>query len=37
MHGLTPILSTVTASFLASFVEVVQAFTIVLAIGVTRS
>ncbi|TIV48521.1 MAG: hypothetical protein E5V86_32100, partial [Mesorhizobium sp.] len=37
MHGLTPILSTVTASFLASFVEVVEAFTIVLAVGVTRS
>lgn len=37
MHELTPILSTVTASFLASFVEVVEAFTIVLAVGVTRS
>lgn len=37
MHGLTPIFSTVTASFLASFVEVVEAFTIVLAVGVTRS
>ncbi|AZO10530.1 MULTISPECIES: COG4280 domain-containing protein [unclassified Mesorhizobium] len=37
MHDLTPILSTVTASFLASFVEVVEAFTIVLAVGVTRS
>ncbi|TGP45274.1 hypothetical protein EN873_42100 [bacterium M00.F.Ca.ET.230.01.1.1] len=36
MHGLTPIFSTVTASFLASFVEVVEAFTIVLAVGVTR-
>ena len=36
MHGLSPILSTVTASFLASFVEVVEAFTIVLAVGVTR-
>jgi len=36
MHALTPILSTVTASFLASFVEVVEAFTIVLAVGVTR-
>ncbi|TIV05357.1 MAG: hypothetical protein E5W02_28170, partial [Mesorhizobium sp.] len=34
---MTPILSTVTASFLASFVEVVEAFTIVLAVGVTRS
>ncbi|RUU02695.1 hypothetical protein EOD23_19380 [Mesorhizobium sp. USDA-HM6] len=37
MHELTPALSTVTASFLASFVEVVEAFTIVLAVGVTRS
>ncbi|OHV89943.1 COG4280 domain-containing protein [Mesorhizobium sp. ORS 3428] len=37
MHELTPVLSTVTASFLASFVEVVEAFTIVLAVGVTRS
>src|SRR5512144_2876852 len=37
MHGLTPILSTVTASFLGSFVEVVEAFTIVLAVGITRS
>ncbi|RRI02741.1 hypothetical protein EH240_12210 [Mesorhizobium tamadayense] len=36
MHELTPVLSTVTASFLASFVEVVEAFTIVLAVGVTR-
>jgi uncharacterized membrane protein len=36
MHSLTPILSTITASFLASFVEVVEAFTIVLAVGVTR-
>jgi uncharacterized membrane protein len=37
MTSLTPILSTVTAAFLASFVEVVEAFTIVLAVGVTRS
>ena len=37
MHDLTPILSTVAASFLASFVEVVEAFTIVLAVGLTRS
>jgi len=37
MPDLTPILSTVIASFLASFVEVVEAFTIVLAVGVTRS
>ncbi|TPN83633.1 COG4280 domain-containing protein [Mesorhizobium sp. CU2] len=36
MNDLSPILSTVTASFLASFVEVVEAFTIVLAVGVTR-
>jgi uncharacterized membrane protein len=37
MNNLTPILSTVTAAFLGSFVEVVEAFTIVLAVGVTRS
>ncbi|NTF88055.1 COG4280 domain-containing protein [Agrobacterium rhizogenes] len=37
MNSLTPILSTLTASFLGSFVEVVEAFTIVLAVGVTRS
>jgi len=37
MNSLTPILSTVTASFLGSFVEVVEAFTIVLAVCVTRS
>ncbi|MER8639587.1 COG4280 domain-containing protein [Mesorhizobium sp. M0998] len=37
MQTLTPILSTVTAAFLASFVEVVEAFTIVLAVGLTRS
>lgn len=36
MTGLTSIGSTVTASFLASFVEVVEAFTIVLAVGLTR-
>ncbi len=30
-------LSTITAAFLASFVEVVEAFTIVLAVGITRS
>lgn len=35
--ALTTILSTVTASFLASFVEVVEAFTIVLAVGITQS
>ncbi|MBI1417803.1 MAG: hypothetical protein GC146_11320 [Limimaricola sp.] len=33
----TAITSTVTASFLASFVEVVEAFTIVLAVALTRS
>ncbi len=37
MNSLTPIISTITAAFLASFVEVVEAFTIVLAVGVTRS
>ena len=31
------VLSTITAAFLASFVEVVEAFTIVLAVGLTRS
>ena len=30
------VFSTVTAAFLASFVEVVEAFTIVLAVGLTR-
>jgi len=37
MTDLTPVLTTVTAAFLASVVEVVEAFTIVLAVGVTRS
>jgi uncharacterized membrane protein len=37
MTSLTTILSTITASFLASFVEVVEAFTIVLAVGLTQS
>ncbi len=37
MGSLTPVLSTFTAAFLASLVEVVEAFTIVLAVGVTRS
>jgi uncharacterized membrane protein len=37
MTSLTPIISTITAAFLGSFVEVVEAFTIVLAVGVTRS
>jgi uncharacterized membrane protein len=31
------IVSTITAAFLGSFVEVVEAFTIILAVGVTRS
>ena len=35
---LTPsVISTITAAFLGSFVEVVEAFTIVLAVGLTRS
>ncbi|TPK87531.1 COG4280 domain-containing protein [Mesorhizobium sp. B2-4-13] len=37
MQTLTPVLSTIAAAFLASLVEVVEAFTIVLAVGVTRS
>ncbi|CAH2404247.1 hypothetical protein MES5069_400187 [Mesorhizobium escarrei] len=37
MTSLTAVFSTVTAAFLASFVEVVEAFTIVLAVGVTQS
>lgn len=37
MTNFTTIASTVTASFLGSFVEVVEAFTIILAVGVTRS
>lgn len=37
MTSLTAIFSTVTASFLASLVEVVEAFTIVLAVGLTQS
>jgi len=37
MTNLTTILSTVTASFLASVVEFVEAFTIVLAVGITQS
>ncbi len=37
MSSITGVASTVTASFLASFVEVVEAFTIILAVGVTRS
>ena len=36
MTGITTITSTVTASFLASFVEVVEAFTIILAVGLAR-
>ncbi|HVJ33962.1 MAG TPA: COG4280 domain-containing protein [Terriglobia bacterium] len=35
--NLTTITSTVTAAFLGSFVEVVEAFTIVLAVGISRS
>jgi uncharacterized membrane protein len=37
MTSFAAIVSTVIAAFLASFVEVVEAFTIVLAVGVTRS
>jgi uncharacterized membrane protein len=37
MTTVTSIVSTVTASFLGSFVEVVEAFTIILAVGVTQS
>jgi uncharacterized membrane protein len=36
MTGIATITSTVTASFLASFVEVVEAFTIILAVGLSR-
>src|SRR5215475_2837255 len=36
MTGLATIASTITASFLASFVEVVEAFTIILAVGLSR-
>jgi uncharacterized membrane protein len=36
MTGITTIASTVTASFLASLVEVVEAFTIILAVGLVR-
>jgi uncharacterized membrane protein len=35
-NSLTPTLSAFAATFLASLVEVVEAFTIVLAVGVTR-
>ncbi|NEJ25566.1 hypothetical protein GR247_36560 [Rhizobium leguminosarum] len=37
MTTITSIISTVTAAFLGSFVEVVEAFTIILAVGVTQS
>jgi uncharacterized membrane protein len=37
MASLTALGSTVTAAFLGSLVEVVEAFTIVLAVGITRS
>ncbi|WP_421915450.1 COG4280 domain-containing protein [Mesorhizobium sp.] len=36
MAGFAPMVSTISAAFLASFVEVVEAFTIVLAVGLTR-
>jgi uncharacterized membrane protein len=36
MTGTTAILSTMTASFLGSFVEVVEAFTIILAVGLSQ-
>lgn len=36
MNSLTSLTSVLTASFLASFVEVVEAFTIVLAVGITQ-
>ena len=37
MTSLPSVLPTITAAFLASFVEVVEAFTIVLAVGITQS
>ncbi|MFA1676740.1 COG4280 domain-containing protein [Rhizobium mongolense] len=37
MTAITSITSIVTASFLGSFVEIVEAFTIILAVGVTQS
>lgn len=37
MTNITTIASTMTAAFLGSFVEVVEAFTIILAVGVSRS
>jgi uncharacterized membrane protein len=37
MTGLTAVLPTVIASFLPSFVEMVETFTIVLAVGLTQS
>ena len=37
MTTLTSVLPTITAAFLASFVEFVEAFTIVLAVGITQS
>jgi len=36
MTDITAIISTVTAAFLGSFVEVVEAFTIILAVGLSR-
>ncbi|MBW8727612.1 MAG: TMEM165/GDT1 family protein [Inquilinus limosus] len=37
MTSTTAIISTITASFLGSFVEVVEAFTIILAVGLSQS
>ena len=37
MTNITTISSAITASFLGSFVEVVEAFTIILAVGLSRS
>ena len=37
MDNLTTITSTILTSFLASFVEIVEAFTIVLAVGLTNT
>lgn len=36
MTNLAPLVSTISAAFLGSFVEMVEAFTIVLAVGLTR-
>ncbi|MGL4967380.1 MAG: COG4280 domain-containing protein [Inquilinus sp.] len=37
MTGTTAVISTITAAFLGSFVEVVEAFTIILAVGVSQN